>query len=59
MIRDTCARSRRSGLRRMRARWDREHHFPREELRELGELGVLGMVVPPAVGRRRRPTTCR
>ena len=28
------------------ARWDREHHFPREELAALGELGVLGMVVP-------------
>ncbi len=28
------------------ARWDREHHFPRAELTALGELGVLGMVVP-------------
>jgi alkylation response protein AidB-like acyl-CoA dehydrogenase len=28
------------------ARWDRESHFPREELRKLGELGALGMVVP-------------
>src|SRR5688572_7261505 len=28
------------------ARWDREHHFPREALAALGELGVLGMVVP-------------
>ncbi len=28
------------------ARWDRDHHFPREELRELGALGALGMVVP-------------
>src|SRR5688572_3535281 len=28
------------------ARWDREHHFPREELAALGALGVLGMVVP-------------
>jgi butyryl-CoA dehydrogenase len=27
------------------ARWDRESHFPREELRKLGELGALGMVV--------------
>ena len=32
------------------ARWDRESHFPREELRALGELGALGMVVPEAHG---------
>ena len=32
------------------ARWDREHHFPHEELRALGEMGVLGMVTPDAWG---------
>jgi hypothetical protein len=32
------------------ARWDREHHFPREELAALGALGALGMVVPEAWG---------
>ena len=32
------------------ARWDREHHFPREELAELGGLGALGMVVPETWG---------
>jgi len=32
------------------ARWDREHHFPREELRALGDLGALGMVVPERWG---------
>ena len=32
------------------ARWDREHHFPREELKALGELGVLGVVVPERWG---------
>lgn len=26
--------------------WDQKHHFPRDVLRELGELGVMGMVVP-------------
>ncbi|HET7134871.1 MAG TPA: acyl-CoA dehydrogenase family protein [Casimicrobiaceae bacterium] len=30
--------------------WDREHRFPREALRMLGELGVLGIVVPDAYG---------
>jgi butyryl-CoA dehydrogenase len=32
------------------ARWDRESHFPREELRALGELGALGIVVPERFG---------
>jgi len=31
-------------------RWERERHFPREALTELGELGVLGMTVPEAWG---------
>ncbi len=29
---------------------DRESRFPREELREMGELGFLGMLVPEAYG---------
>ncbi|AYG62294.1 acyl-CoA dehydrogenase family protein [Rhizobium jaguaris] len=32
------------------ARRDREHLFPREELKEMGELGLLGMLVPEAYG---------
>ncbi|HMX17509.1 MAG TPA: acyl-CoA dehydrogenase family protein [Rhodocyclaceae bacterium] len=28
------------------AEWDRTSHFPRDELRQLGELGCCGMVVP-------------
>jgi butyryl-CoA dehydrogenase len=32
------------------ARWDREHHFPRDELRELGRLGAFGVAVPEADG---------
>src|SRR6185295_6021691 len=27
------------------ARWDRDHHFPRDALQALGALGALGMVV--------------
>ncbi|ULJ74915.1 acyl-CoA dehydrogenase family protein [Rhizobium gallicum] len=29
---------------------DRDHAFPREELKEMGELGLLGMLVPEAFG---------
>jgi alkylation response protein AidB-like acyl-CoA dehydrogenase len=32
------------------AEWDRTSHFPREELRALGELGCCGMVVPEEWG---------
>lgn len=30
--------------------WDREHRFPREALHALGELGVMGAVVPEEYG---------
>lgn len=32
------------------AGWDRDHHFPREALSGLAELGVLGMTVPEEWG---------
>jgi alkylation response protein AidB-like acyl-CoA dehydrogenase len=28
------------------AEWDARHHFPREQIQKLGELGFLGMLVP-------------
>ena len=35
------------------ARWDKEQHFPKDELRGLAALGCYGVAVPDAVGRRR------
>ncbi|ARU05839.1 acyl-CoA dehydrogenase [Comamonas serinivorans] len=32
------------------ARWDRERHFPAAELKALGELGAMGMTIPPEWG---------
>jgi alkylation response protein AidB-like acyl-CoA dehydrogenase len=32
------------------ARWDKEHHFPRELFQELGELGLMGVCVPEEHG---------
>ncbi len=32
------------------ARWDRDGHFPRDELRALGALGALGVVIPEQWG---------
>jgi len=46
LVRDTLRAFARERLAPNAARWDREHHFPREELAALGELGALGMVVP-------------
>src|SRR5512144_1631884 len=32
------------------ARWDREHHFPADELKGLAELGCYGVAVPERWG---------
>jgi butyryl-CoA dehydrogenase len=32
------------------ARWDKEHHFPAAELKELGEMGAFGVAVPEELG---------
>ena len=49
-IRDTVRNFARERLAPNAATWDRENTFPREALRGLGELGVLGMVTPEAYG---------
>ena len=28
------------------AEWDKSGHFPAEQLKEMGELGLFGMVIP-------------
>jgi butyryl-CoA dehydrogenase len=50
LIRDTVRAFAQERLAPNAARWDREHHFPRAELSALGELGVLGVVVPERWG---------
>ncbi len=50
MIRDTMRDFAREKLAPNAARWDREHHFPRDELRALGALGALGIVTPERWG---------
>jgi alkylation response protein AidB-like acyl-CoA dehydrogenase len=47
LLRDTMRAFARGELAPHAAQWDREHTFPREALRRLGELGALGVVVPP------------
>ncbi|HKP67341.1 MAG TPA: acyl-CoA dehydrogenase family protein [Casimicrobiaceae bacterium] len=47
-IRDTLRAFARDELAPHAAAWDRDHTFPRDALRALGELGALGIVVPDA-----------
>jgi len=46
LIRDTARQFARDRLAPFAAEWDRESRFPAEALREMGELGFLGMTVP-------------
>jgi alkylation response protein AidB-like acyl-CoA dehydrogenase len=47
MIRDMARTFAQERLAPFAAERDRKHEFPAEALREMGELGLLGMVVPP------------
>src|SRR5574337_1940645 len=50
MIRDSLRAFAQERLAPFAAEWDRNHTFPREALKELAELGALGMVVPEQWG---------
>ena len=50
MIRDALRTFSRERLAPNAARWDREHHFPQDELKELAALGAYGVAVPEALG---------
>jgi alkylation response protein AidB-like acyl-CoA dehydrogenase len=49
-IRDVARDFARERLARGAAGRDATHHFPKEQLHEMGELGFLGMLVPEAYG---------
>jgi hypothetical protein len=46
MIRDALRAYAQEKLAPNAARWDKEHHFPKEELKELAQLGAFGVAVP-------------
>ena len=50
MIRDSMRAFAQERLAPFAASWDRDHTFPAEALKELGELGALGMIVPEEWG---------
>ena len=49
-IRDTARAFAAERLKPFAADWDRDAHFPREALTEMGKLGFLGMMVPEEYG---------
>jgi hypothetical protein len=50
MIQDALRTFSRERLAPNAARWDKEHHFPKDELKELAALGAFGVAVPEALG---------
>ena len=50
MIRDALRAFSQERLAPNAARWDKEAHFPKEELKELAELGAFGVAVPEELG---------
>jgi len=50
MIRDALRSFAQERLAPNAARWDREHHFPQAELKELAGLGAFGVAVPEEHG---------
>jgi alkylation response protein AidB-like acyl-CoA dehydrogenase len=50
LIRDTARNFAQERLAPFSAQWDRESSFPAEAIREMGELGFLGMLLPEEFG---------
>ena len=50
MVRDTMRKFAQERLAPFAGEWDRNHTFPAQALKELGELGALGMVTPEQYG---------
>jgi alkylation response protein AidB-like acyl-CoA dehydrogenase len=50
MIRDALRSFAQQRLAPQAARWDKEHYFPKAELKELAQLGAFGVAVPEQYG---------
>jgi butyryl-CoA dehydrogenase len=49
-VRDLCRQFADAELKPNARRWDETHHFPREAVQKLGEMGLMGVAVPPEWG---------
>lgn len=50
LIRDSVREFAQQRIAPQAAEWDRSNHFPADELRQMGELGLYGMVIPEQWG---------
>lgn len=50
MVRDMARRFAQERLKPFSAEWDRTKTFPRDRIQEMGELGLMGMLVPETLG---------
>jgi hypothetical protein len=50
MVRDMARRFAQERLKPFSAEWDRTRTFPRDRVQEMGELGLMGMLVPETLG---------
>jgi butyryl-CoA dehydrogenase len=49
-VRDLCREFADRELKPNARRWDRDHEFPRDAVRQLAEMGLMGVAVPPEWG---------
>ncbi|HET8541485.1 MAG TPA: acyl-CoA dehydrogenase [Anaeromyxobacter sp.] len=49
-VRDLCREFAATELQPHARRWDADHVFPREAVKQLGEMGLMGVAVPPEWG---------
>jgi butyryl-CoA dehydrogenase len=49
-VRDLCREFAAKELQPNARRWDADHQFPREAVKQLGEMGLMGVAVPPEWG---------
>jgi butyryl-CoA dehydrogenase len=49
-VRDLCREFADKALRPNARRWDAEHQFPGDAVKQLGEMGLLGVAIPPEWG---------
>ena len=51
MLKDMCADFAAKELSPYAAQWDKEHTFPVDAIRKMGELGLMGIDVPDTEGK--------
>ncbi len=49
-VRDLCRQFADAELKPNARKWDHDHQFPAEAVKKLGELGLLGVAIPPELG---------